>query len=63
MYVDTLSSLCKCGQDNEQKDPVPMVTNNTDLLASLLMEIVCPEVVPTVGEWPDEDGLKFTVER
>jgi hypothetical protein len=27
------------------------------------METVCPEVVPCIGEWPDEDGLKFTIER
>uniref|UniRef100_A0A6P8HBP7 Integrator complex subunit 5-like n=1 Tax=Actinia tenebrosa TaxID=6105 RepID=A0A6P8HBP7_ACTTE len=63
VYINTLTSLCKCGQDVEHKDQAAMVTSNTDLLASLLMEIVCPEVVPTVGEWPDEDGLKFTVER
>ena len=31
-------------------------------LANLLTEIVCPEVLPILP-WPDEDFLKYTIER
>ena len=30
--------------------------------ANLLVELVCPECVP-VCPWPDEDFLKYTIER
>lgn len=30
--------------------------------ATLLVELVCPEAVPVVA-WPDEDYLKYTIER
>lgn len=31
-------------------------------LANLLSEIVCPDVIPTLP-WPDEELLKYTIER
>ena len=64
--MDTLVTLCQ-SESKETGDCGPSsnlcVTPNTDHVALLLMEMVCPEMVLYTGEWPDEETLKFTVER
>ena len=42
---------------------VKMRSTDLDFLATLLMQSVCPDVVPSVDEWPDEETLKFNIER
>ena len=37
-------------------------TSAYSFMAKLLAEIICPDVIPTMP-WPDEDFLKYTVER
>ena len=37
-------------------------TNPCSYAATVLVELVCPEVTPSLP-WPDEDFLKYTIER
>ena len=37
-------------------------TNPCSYAATVLVELVCPEVIPSLP-WPDEDFLKYTIER
>ncbi|XP_020911518.1 integrator complex subunit 5-like, partial [Exaiptasia diaphana] len=57
--MDTLVTLCRSDTAEESH----IITSNTDQVALLLMEMVCPEMVLYTGEWPDEETLKFNVER
>jgi len=64
--MDTVVTLCR-SDNKETGDSSPSgdlcITSNTDHVALLLMELICPEMVLYNNEWPDEETLKFTVER
>ena len=69
VWVDVLYSICV---EQQETDPTAEVTTqynvkmrstDLDFLATLLMESVCPNMVSPEDEWPDEETLKFTVER
>jgi len=64
VFTDVLFTLCCiCDQEDTDSANLTLHTKYVDSLALLLMEIVCPDVVPITFDWPDDDSLKFTIER
>ncbi|XP_068726857.1 integrator complex subunit 5-like isoform X3 [Montipora capricornis] len=64
LFTDMVFTLC-CISDQGDSDNTSATLHHkyVDSLALLLMEIVCPDVIPITFDWPDEDSLKFTIER
>ena len=64
LFTDMVFTLC-CISDQEDTDNTTLTLHHkyVDSLALLLMEIVCPDVIPITFDWPDDDSLKFTIER
>ena len=64
LLTDMVFTLC-CISDHEDSDNSSLTLHHkyVDSLALLLMEIVCPDVIPITFDWPDDDSLKFTMER
>ncbi|XP_074639555.1 integrator complex subunit 5-like [Acropora palmata] len=64
LLTDMVFTLC-CISDHEDSDNTSLTLHHkyVDSLALLLMEIVCPDVIPITFDWPDDDSLKFTMER
>ncbi|XP_032225529.1 integrator complex subunit 5 isoform X2 [Nematostella vectensis] len=72
VYFNLISAVCRdregpsdegLHRDQPQAQGSRVLSCNTDHVASLLMETVCPDVVPCVGEWPDDDFIKYNIER
>lgn len=69
VWLDLLYSICveQPAADTELEQTnhchVKMRSTDLDFLATLLMESVCPNVVCIEDEWPEEETLKFSIER
>ena len=67
MFLDMLYTICTYGQEGAQTaatSEAPNVSSQSvDFIASLLMELVCPDVVPSVMEWIDEESVKAMIEK
>ena len=63
MFVDAVFILCTCDQEDADSSNLTLHHKYVDSLSLLLMELVCPDVVPITFDWPDDESLKFTIER
>ncbi|XP_020625038.1 integrator complex subunit 5-like isoform X2 [Orbicella faveolata] len=63
MLVDIVFILCTCDQEDADQGNLTLHHKYVDSLSLLLMELVCPDVVPITFDWPDDESLKFTIER
>ncbi|XP_022084361.1 integrator complex subunit 5-like [Acanthaster planci] len=65
-FLDTLH-LCCSGRDPSPPSPVvslqPVDEKAAKTLATLLVELACPDVTHTGVAWPEEEHMKLTVER
>ncbi|XP_027049522.1 integrator complex subunit 5-like [Pocillopora damicornis] len=63
VFVDVVFMLCTCDQGDADGSNLALHHKYVDSLSLLLMELVCPDVVPISFDWPDDESLKFTIER
>ncbi|KAL9989570.1 hypothetical protein ACROYT_G004133 [Oculina patagonica] len=63
VLVDVVFILCTCDQEDADSGNLTLHHKYVDSLSLLLMELVCPDVVPITFDWPDDESLKFTIER
>lgn len=61
--MDVVFMLCTCDQGDADGSNLSLHHKYVDSLSLLLMELVCPDVVPISFDWPDDESLKFTIER
>lgn len=65
VFTDVVFTLCCTHDQDDDLDHANLTLHYkyVDSLALLIMELVCPDVVPITFDWPDDESLKFTVER